>query len=328
MHNQQTPTSLSQIQPLISFIITDYNIPLVMLKECLQSIFDLTLSTSEVEVVLVDDGSVISPINEIDLAINQRISIIYVRQNNQGTSVARNIGLKVANGKYIQFIDGDDYLIRVPYEHCLDIARYHDPDILLFDYTSKKEVETPFTFEGPMSGSSYLHNHNIKAAVWTYMFKRDILGNLRFAPNIITEDEDFTPQLLLRADALYSTDSKAYFYRMRKSSLTHEKRTEMKDKRLEDTMGVIIHLQDLSQNFPEAERVALERRIHQLSMDLLYSTIKNTHSEKQLNATITKLRNRGLFPLPNKEYTRKYSLFRKMMNSKIGRKMLLIFIGR
>lgn len=328
MQNKQITTSLSQAQPLVSFIITDYNIPLEMLKRCLKSIFDLTLSASEVEVILVDDGSDISPINEIDLTVNQQDSIIYIRQRNQGTSAARNIALKIANGKYIQFIDGDDYLIQAPYEHCLDIARYHEPDIVLFDYTSKKEVEIPFTFEGPISGSSYLHNNNIKAAVWTYMFKKNILGNLRFTPNTLTEDEEFTPQLLLRADALYSTDSKAYFYRMRKSSLTHEKKNEMKDKRLKDTMDVIIHLQDLSQNIPKNERVALERRIHQLSMDLLYNTIKNTHSEKYLNVAIEKLKKRSLFPLPDKKYTRKYSFFCKMVNSKIGRKILLISIGR
>lgn len=328
MQNKQVTTSLSQAQPLVSFIITYYNIPLEMLKKCLNSIFSLTLSANELEIILVDDGSDISPINEIDLTENQQDSIIYIRQKNQGVSAARNIALKIANGKYIQFIDGDDYLIQAPYEHCLDIARYHDPDIVLFDYTSKKEVEIPFTFEGPISGSSYLHNHNIKAAVWTYMFKTNILGNLRFTHNTLTEDEEFTPQLLLRTDALYSTDSKAYFYRMRKSSLTHEKKNEMKDKRLKDTMEVIIHLQDLSQNIPKNERVALERRIHQLSMDLLYNTIKNTHSEKHLNTAIAKLRNRGLFPLPDKKYTRKYSFFRKMVNSKIGRKILLISIGR
>jgi glycosyltransferase involved in cell wall biosynthesis len=328
MQIKQTSTSLPQAQPLVSFIITDYNIPLEMLEKCVKSIFDLSLNASEVEVVIVDDGSDISPINDIDAAIERQDAIIYVRQKNQGLSVARNTGLKVANGKYIQFVDGDDYLLRAPYEHCLDIVRYHEPDMVLFDYTSKKEVEIPFAFEGPISGSSYLHNHNIKAVVWSYIFKRKILGNLRFTPNLSTEDEEFTPQLLLRADTLYATDSKAYFYRMRKSSLTHDKGKERKEKRLNDAMSVIIRLQELSQNLPKAERVALERRIHQLSMDLIYNTIKSTHSEKHLDATITKLRDRGLFPLPDRKYTRKYSLFRKMVNSAIGRKILLISIGR
>ena len=52
--------------------------------------------------------------------------------------------MKMASGKYIQFVDGDDKLIRAPYEHCLDIARYHNPDIVLFRETTSPSADTPF----------------------------------------------------------------------------------------------------------------------------------------------------------------------------------------
>lgn len=320
-----TPQNISQ-NPLISFIITDYNIPEEMLKECLQSIFNLSLNPSEIEVILVDDGSDISPLTTLGNTISQRNEIIYIRQRNQGLSVARNIGLKIANGKYVQFIDGDDYLLRTPYEHCLDIVRFHDPDIVLFDEATNPQTEISFTVEGPLTGTSYLHNHNMKAATWGYIFKKDILGKLRFTPGLLHEDEEFTPQLILRAEKLYKADAKAYFYRTRKESLTNTPDPSVKMKRLDDTMQIIAHLQDLSEKLPSSERLALERRVHQLSMDLLYNTIKNTHSATHLKRVITYLEGRNLFPLPDKKYSRKYNIFRKMVSSRAGRKILLIGI--
>ena len=53
----------------------------------------------------------------------QRDDIIYVRQQNGGLSSARNMGLALAKGQYIQLIDADDYLLQAPYEQCLDIVR-------------------------------------------------------------------------------------------------------------------------------------------------------------------------------------------------------------
>ena len=116
MQTQQTYTSDIQA-PLVSFIVTTYNLPLEYLKECLDSILQLTLSDKEREIILVDDGSDICPLNDLSEYL---VHIIYLRQANQGVSVARNYGMMIAKGRYIQFVDGDDYLIQSAYEHCLE----------------------------------------------------------------------------------------------------------------------------------------------------------------------------------------------------------------
>ena len=82
----------------------------------------LSLNKREREIILVDDGSDLTPLNEL---IDLRDGIIYLRQANKGLSAARNLGLRMASGSYIQFVDGDDFLLQAPYEHCLDIMRYH-----------------------------------------------------------------------------------------------------------------------------------------------------------------------------------------------------------
>ncbi len=307
--------------PLVSFIITTYNLPLEYLVECLKSILQLSLNSREREIILVDDGSDISPIN--DLAEYQD-DIIYIRQRNQGLSIARNTGLQNASGKYIQFVDGDDCLIQVGYEHCLDLLRYHNPDIVHFTSSNKTfDKEVPYQYSEPISGSTYLYNNNLRAAAWCYTFKRDLLQQQRFTPGILHEDEEFTPILFLKAERIITTDTKAYYYRERKDSIMHK--TEDKRhylKRLADTEKVIFQLQEKSNYLSEPERIALNRRIAQLTMDYLYNTIVLAQNYKHLEKNIKRLHDKGLFPLPDKKYTKKYQIFAKAINNKITRKIL------
>lgn len=188
MQTQQTYTQNIQT-PIVSFIITTYNLSLNYLKECLDSILKLSLNAKEREIILVDDGSDISPLNDLAEYQNQ---IIYLRQPNQGVSVARNYGIMIAKGNYIQFVDGDDYLLQAAYEHCLDIVRYHQPDIVTFNSAkNNKKEETSYELPSPISGTEYLSNYNLHGAVWSYIFKRNIMGSLQFTPGIIYgEDEN------------------------------------------------------------------------------------------------------------------------------------------
>lgn len=317
------PSDLSQ--PLVSFIVTTYNLSTEYLKECLESILQLSLNPKEREIILVDDGSEQSALDEI---ADVRDCIIYIRQRNQGLSVARNRGLQMATGKFIQFVDGDDYLIHAPYEHCLDIARYHNPDIVYFEETDKTEVDTPFNYSEPVSGNVFLHDNNLRASACSYIFKYSLLLNLRFTPGILHEDEEFTPQLFLRADRIISTESKAYFYRKHSDSITHNKKKSHEMHRLADTEQIIYRLQDIASSLPSPDRVALNRRIAQLTMDYIYNTIIWTRSRRHLEKTIERLHARGLFPLPEKNYTNKYRAFRKVINSKLGRMMLILTLPK
>lgn len=313
-------------QPLVSFILTTYNLPTSMLAECIESIVSLSLSENEREIIVVDDGSDVSTIDNL---LTLRDEIIYIRQCNQGLSVARNMGLRLATGLFVQFIDGDDKLFQAPYEHCLDIARYQNPDIVLFQQTANQSTPTPFSYEGPMTGSEYMRKYNLRASACGYLFRRTMLGeNLRFIPNIYHEDEDFTPQLFLRSERLFTTESEAYFYRKRSDSIVHNEQPEIRAKRLADTECVILHLQSLIDTVPENDKQALHRRIAQLTMDYLYNTIRLTHDRKLLEETISRLESLGLFPLPDKDYSRKYKYFRRAINNKLLRPMLFLIIKK
>ena len=178
-----------ETQPLVSFILTYYNLPIQMLCECINSIMVLSLSSDEREIIVIDDGSEVSPMNGL---MQYGDEIIYVRQKNQGLSVARNKGIEMATGQYIQFVDADDHLIKSPYEHCLDIVRFKDPDIVTFHLSNKEEHMVPNEVEGPMEGADYMRRYNLRSSACGYIFRKFTLVNLRFTSGILHEDEEFT----------------------------------------------------------------------------------------------------------------------------------------
>lgn len=308
--------------PLISFIVTYHNEPIQLLKECLDSIFELSLSNEEREIILVDDGSDESPLNEI---VEYRDKINYLRQPHMGVCTGRNNGITLSSGTYLQFIDADDCLITNSYEHCLDIVRYKNPDMVLFNFTTEgTDVDTPYLFNGPLSGTEYMRHNNLKASVCSYIFRKKTLVDLRFTSGLeYGEDEEFTPQLILRAENIYVTETCAYYYRDRIESVSHQTSSRAQVKQFSDAEHVILYLDHLANTLPIDDRTALQRRVAQLTMDYIYNVIVKTHSEHQLNKRLEKLRGHGLFPLPDCDYTQKYKYFRKMINHKFGRKILL-----
>ena len=310
-------------QPLVSFIVTCYNLPVDMLCECIDSILNLNLETAEREIIVVDDGSDVSPMNDL---LKYGDDIIYVRQKNGGVSVARNTAMDMAKGQYIQLVDGDDCLLKNPYEYCLDLIRNcSNVDVVMFDFTHKSD-KAPVAFNPPIikNGPELLRTENIRGAACCCLFRQAVRGKLAFTPGIAYgEDEEFTPQLLIRAESVYITDAQAYFYRERTTSAVHQTDEASIQKRLSDTKEVILHLSRLADISPQSDKIALQRRVAQLTMDYLYNTILLTRSEEKLDETIDDLRKNNLFPLPNHPYSTKYTWFRRLSNSAIGRKILL-----
>lgn len=310
-------------KPLVSFILTYYNLPVEMICECIDSILAISLQPCEREVIVIDDGSESSPLNNL---MKYGKDIIYVRQQNLGLSGARNTGIQMATGEYLQFVDGDDLLARAPYEHCLDLIRNSHPEMVIFDFTKASPEEKSYKDSPLQSGSDYMRHQNIRGTACGYLFRRSILGNLRFTPGIFHEDEEFTPQLILRADTVCITDAEAYLYRVRPNSIITDQHIRKKIRRLNDMQGVLLRLNTMADRMPTNDKTAMQRRVAQLTMDYLYNIILQTKSRHYLERKIEELRKAGLFPLPDKDYTTKYKWFRRLTNSPKGISFLMRII--
>lgn len=321
MQDSPLHTSLQETQPLVTFVVCYYDLPMQMLCQCVDSILALSLQREEREIIVVDDGSDISPTNAL---MQYGEDIIYVRQKHSGLSAARNMGINMARGHYLQFVDGDDRLMTEPYNHCLDILRSHeDADMVVFDFTSSTDVSTTYT-DGPvLSGTDFMRHHNIHGSACLYLFRQKTLSELRFTPGIFHEDEEFTPQLLLRAEHVYPTDAHAYYYCQRPNSITSTTDEQKVQKRLDDLHAITHRLYLMADRLPLNDRLALRRRVAQLTMDYLYQIIMQTRSAQQLDTRIAMLRSEGLFPLPDEDYSQKYVWFRRMTSTALGRTLLL-----
>ena len=319
MQTEHLHTPATQ-QPLVSFVLTYSDMPVELLTRCIDSILALSLRASEKEIIVVDDGSPLSPLPQLSAYQEQ---IIYIRQPNQGLSAARNTGIRLACGQYLQFVDADDMLIRTPYEHCLDIMRYEKPDIVMFGQTDRPTEESVFEDLPVMSGVELMRNHNIHGSACGYLFKKSALSQLRFTPSILHEDEEFTPLLLLRADTVVKTQANAYLYTQRSQSIMNSTNVRHRLKRLNDFKDILTRLNRMADTLPTESRLALERRVHQMTMDYLYNVIRLTQSRHYLNRRLKELGAIGLYPLPKRDYTRKYAWFRRLANSEIGLSMLM-----
>jgi len=319
MQNLQNPVSQPQ-QPLVSFILTYYNLPVDMLCACIKSILNLSLMAGEREILLIDDGSDLSPLEHLKQFDND---VIYVCQPNSGLSMARNKGIQMATGTYLQFVDADDMLVRTPYEHCLDLARQGKADVVMFDFSDSPQPHVAFACEDPVSGTDLMRQRNLHGPACGYLFRRAMLGELRFTPGIYHEDEEFTPQLLLRAESVCVTNAKAYVYRKRPGSIITSTNVRQRLKRLNDLLGVILRLNMLAGTLPTADRTALQRRVHQLTMDFIYKVIVETRNRHYLDRKLNILRCNGLYPLPDKDYTAKYAWFRRLSSTQAGLSVLM-----
>lgn len=303
----------------ISFILTTYNLPATFIKECVESIVSLSLRPSEREILLIDDGSDYSQLNSLGQLRN---NVTYLWQTNSGLSAARNRGIDLATGDYLQFVDADDALVTTVYEHCLDIVRYNNPDVVMFNATTTQNARTSFTVGEPMTGADYMKSNNLHACAWGYIFKTSLLGTLRFKEGLLHEDELFTPQLLLKAERLFVSDADAYFYRRRSDSITSRKDESHIEKRLDDMEKILLDLYATAQTFIGAEREAMDRRVAQLTMDCLFNEMKFKKNAQSVEAMIERLRQNGLYPLPAKNYSKKYALFRRAVQNRIIRRLM------
>lgn len=292
--------------PLISFIIAYHNEPLSMLKECIESILALDLSSQEREIIVVDDGSNVSA-KEMLNDVNPDIR--YVRQQNRGLSVARNNGISMAKGEYLQFVDSDDKLITAAYNTIISAVREHHMDMLMFRFSYNETANRICSLSPSMTGIDHLLNYNIRAAACCYIFRKDILHDLRFREGIFHEDALFTPQLIFAAKSLHVTLTEAYFYRQHPGTIMSSKSLPHITKRLDDMAMVLTLLSVITESLTGRERKAMERCLRQQTMNHLYTLVQMPVSYQNKYLRFQALKLQHLYPLPLRCYTLKYFVF-------------------
>ena len=124
--------------PTITVIITYFNEPIEFIKGCISSI--LNQSFKDYEIIVVNDGSTLDKSQELRNECNKINNLMLIEQSNQGVSAARNTAMKNAQGKYIVFVDADDYISNSFFSEAIEIAERWRADIV-YSYAMQTENE-------------------------------------------------------------------------------------------------------------------------------------------------------------------------------------------
>lgn len=314
----------------LSIIIPHYNLPQALLKRCIDSIMATELPTDCYEIIVVDDGSDTPPmwINEIYSTSN--IKLITGEHHCQGA--ARNTGISIAQGTYIQFIDADDTLqCNNAMEQCIAILQRENPDILRFSYrvckgqsTDKKKKLQKIKYGNTISGAVYMEQNNLPATVFCYFVKTELLRkkNILFTPDIYHEDEEFSTKLHYHAKTLIESNAPIYNYCIRENSTITAKSAKMREKRLCDRITVLEKLvkfkKETDKQNNNVQKKALQRKLTTLAVDAIINYIYAGKSAKETYAMCQdRLAPLALYPIEG-DYGIKFNIFKKLANNTTG----------
>jgi len=221
---------------LISIIVPIYKVE-QYLKKCIDSVINQTYSN--LEIILVDDGSPDDCGDICDEYAKRDNRIIVVHKENGGLSSARNTGINIAKGKYICFLDSDDYVstdyVEVLYKNLID----KNCDIVACDfrYVYENGVEK---FSGLLNDDVSLVNNEILNYLFhgkanllliisnSKIYKKELFNEIRYTEGIIHEDEDIAHKLLLLSKRVCILNTPMYYYLQRESSITGDLNIEKK----------------------------------------------------------------------------------------------------
>lgn len=214
--------------PLVSVIIPVYNVA-TYLKRCMDSVVSQTLRN--IEILAIDDGS--NDGSELILdeyaSKDSRVRVFHVK--NGGVSRARNIGLDNARGKYVAFVDSDDFLPLDIYEHMVNEIEADDCQLVQYaaklTYDNERNNVVKWSNKLTISWGNFCDaykNQIIIGAIWSKLFIREYIGDLRFQLDLpVSEDQLFLVKYLEKIKRVKTFEKVGYYYYQRDNSVTHEK---------------------------------------------------------------------------------------------------------
>lgn len=254
----------------VSVIVPIYNSE-KYLKRCLDSLIGQTLD--DIEIILINDGSTDNSEGIIQEYVEKyKDKIKYISQKNSGQAVARNIGIKVATGEYIAFVDSDDYIEKDTYEILYNKATENKCDILCFnlcmDMNGKIEKNTGCVINPENIVSKYIIN---EASPCNKIIKRKIFAEnkLGFLEDHIYEDLALIPTLALYTDKICYSNEYLYYYNIHEDSTMRQKKFNSKMLDIYYAMEYLYEKFSNSNYIDELEYLYIEHLLHAASLRFL-----------------------------------------------------------
>lgn len=300
---------------LLSFIIPVYNCE-SLVRRCVESITQQGIS--DYEIILVNDGSKDASLSVCNALASEYHVIRVFTHDNVGTSTTRNRGLKASTGRYVWFVDADDYIpsgfLQKVWPYILD----GQCELLTFNFRhitkgGTREVLN-YNVENDVHVIDYLRNSpNMFAA--TKIYKRETLGRLRFKDGLKNiEDFLFNLQYFYSHHYIHTLPTTGYVYdNTNENSTSVSKTLRNLIKTSQDSM--VVHLtikEDLDSIHDAQVRDAVEEQLHYSVAGYFFSLLR-FYNLKYLRKVRRFYKEKGLFPIgPVRK--RRAQLFIRLMN--------------
>lgn len=234
------------------------------LEECIESVFYQT--QNEVEVIAINDGSTDDSLEILYQLQKKYPELIVVDQENRGLGATRNVGMEMAKGEYILFLDSDDYILRSTLEECYREATESKLDIVMFDafkfYDTDEREETENNnydrkniikereevFSGKDFWNKYYPKTYVSSACLMYYSKRFLTNhNITFLPKVYYEDNEFHCRVMMLARRIKYIPKMFYRRRCRLGSVMYSDFSERKANDLVTVVDAICALKMINQ---------------------------------------------------------------------------------
>lgn len=216
-------------EPLISIIVPIYKVE-KYLKECVDSI--LAQTYQNFELILVDDGSPDSCPAMCDEFAKRDSRVVVIHKENGGLSDARNAGLDIARGKYICFVDSDDYIAPTMYEVLMKRIVSDKSDLAVCEYVrvydsgeqlkNKKwhqKAHNKCYTSNEFIADLFIHNSGAYVVAVNKLYHKNIFRKLRFPVGKQHEDEFIIHHVIAQCKKISYIEDDLYYYRQREGSI-------------------------------------------------------------------------------------------------------------
>lgn len=302
---------------LLSIVVPTYNVE-KYIANCLESLVKQNIAFDTYEIIIINDGSTDESARLAEIYSDTYSNIHVIHQKNAGLSAARNAGISVAKGKYIYFIDSDDYIATNTLQLVLDTLETYDLDMLgldiietaALDITASKNASELTIKDAIVSdGITYIANNNYLNNAWWYVIRLEFLkeSQLVFPEGRLVEDANFTAKLIVAAKKFgwLPLDFYRYFMRpnsiMRRKNVSHVKRL-VGDyaKNVFEFEAQLKQLRSKNSN-PELERCIqrIETRKNSFVFFMLVKSLRYGLPKKELEKTISEFKKTDSYPIRN-----------------------------
>ncbi len=293
---------------LLTYIVPVYNTAPYLLR-CLNSIVSQGVPQDAYEVLVVDDGSTDGSRDLLSDFSQQHASVIVISQANAGVSAARNHALDKARGRYVQFVDSDDYLEEGMMSQLLQQAIGLDLDVLQFNYKSVDPAGTVSAVAADdsaectptMPGADFLAGHSLTPYVWGFLVRRSFLEahHWRFDTSLIVcEDGALIAEFMLAAGRMASTDAAPYRYVNRGDSAMHNSDVSHVQRRIFSQIDSASLINATIGRYEQQSGKAVPASVTGLRNVYLYFAMTRALTSGCVEQTVEHMRRAGLYPFP------------------------------